>query len=63
MKSAFRIYDREVQPGSRVSFDLKVPELYVHSDLSTPVHVINGKREGPVLFVSGAVHGDEIIGV
>ncbi|MFN3237722.1 MAG: succinylglutamate desuccinylase/aspartoacylase family protein, partial [Pseudomonadales bacterium] len=63
MKSAFRIYDREVQPGSRVSFDLKVPELYVHSDLSTPVHVINGKREGPVLFISGAVHGDEIIGV
>jgi hypothetical protein len=63
MKSAFRIYDREVQPGSSVSFDLKVPELYVHSDLSTPVHVINGKREGPVLFISGAVHGDEIIGV
>ncbi len=63
MKSPLRIYDREVQPGSRISFDLKVPELYVHSDLSTPVHVINGKREGPVLFVSGAVHGDEIIGV
>lgn len=63
MKPALRIYDREVQPGSRLSFDIKVPELYVHSDLSTPVHVINGKREGPILFISGAVHGDEIIGV
>ncbi len=28
-----------------------------------PVHVINGRRDGPVLFVSAAIHGDEINGV
>jgi predicted deacylase len=28
-----------------------------------PVHVINGKKPGPILFVSAAVHGDEINGV
>lgn len=28
-----------------------------------PVHVIHGKRPGPVLFVSAAVHGDELNGV
>jgi len=27
------------------------------------VHVIHGKREGPVLFLSAALHGDEINGV
>ena len=27
------------------------------------VDVIHGRREGPVTFVSGAIHGDEIIGV
>ena len=28
-----------------------------------PVHVIRGKREGPRLFVSAALHGDELNGV
>ena len=28
-----------------------------------PVHVINGEQDGPVLFVSAAIHGDEIVGV
>ncbi len=27
------------------------------------VHVLHGRRPGPVLFVSAAVHGDEVIGV
>lgn len=27
------------------------------------VHVLHGKRDGPILFVSAAVHGDEINGV
>lgn len=28
-----------------------------------PVHVINGRNDGPVLFVSAAIHGDEINGI
>jgi predicted deacylase len=28
-----------------------------------PVHVVCGRREGPVLFVSAAIHGDELNGV
>ncbi|MBT8420697.1 MAG: succinylglutamate desuccinylase/aspartoacylase family protein, partial [Gammaproteobacteria bacterium] len=28
-----------------------------------PVRIIHGRKFGPVLFVSAAVHGDEIIGV
>jgi len=35
----------------------------MHTSLSMPVQVMRGRREGPVLFVSGAVHGDEIVGV
>ncbi len=27
------------------------------------VHVVHGRRPGPVMFVSAAVHGDEVIGV
>jgi len=52
-----------VVPGKRATIDLPVAKLYTHAELSMPVHVINGKKKGPVLFVSGALHGDEINGV
>ena len=43
--------------------DLPVADLYTHTELFMPVQVINGRRPGPTLFVSAAVHGDELNGV
>ena len=34
-----------------------------HTPATLSVQAIHGRREGPVVFVSAAVHGDEIIGV
>jgi predicted deacylase len=31
--------------------------------MTMPVHVVHGRQEGPTLFVSAAIHGDEILGV
>lgn len=53
----------EVAPGSRETIDLPVAKLYTHTMLAMPLHVVNGKRDGPRLFVSGAIHGDELNGV
>ena len=53
----------EVKAGERRSIDIELPPLYTHTSVSMPVHVINGKKPGPILFVSAAVHGDEINGV
>ena len=53
----------EVPPGTRRHIDLPLPPLYTHSSVAMPVHVINGRRPGPCLFVSAAIHGDEINGV
>jgi predicted deacylase len=52
-----------VAPGSRATVDLPVADLYTHASLAMPVQVLHGRRPGPVLFVSAAVHGDEICGV
>ncbi|QKK02833.1 MAG: succinylglutamate desuccinylase/aspartoacylase family protein [Pseudomonadota bacterium] len=52
-----------VEPGERRSIDLEVGRLYTHSPTTMPVQVLCGKRAGPVLFVSAAVHGDELNGV
>jgi hypothetical protein len=53
----------QVRPGERVTIDLPVARLYTHTPVTMPVHVVHGKRPGPRLFVSAAVHGDEINGV
>ncbi|MBA2651490.1 MAG: succinylglutamate desuccinylase/aspartoacylase family protein [Tatlockia sp.] len=37
--------------------------LYTSTPLEIPVYVFHGKKDGPVLFITAAIHGDEINGV
>jgi len=50
-------------PGTRTTIDIPVGRLYTHTPMNMPVHVIRGKKSGPRLFISAAIHGDEINGV
>ncbi len=52
-----------VKPGESATIDLQIGKLYTHSELTMPVQVLCGRQAGPVLFVSAAVHGDELNGV
>lgn len=63
MRKSFEIGGVTIKPGQRQSVDLSVPDLYTHTGITLPVHVVHGKLDGPVLFLSGAIHGDEINGV
>jgi len=47
---------------SRHLVELQLPPLYTHSPLTLPVHVVRGAKDGPRLFVSAALHGDELNG-
>lgn len=53
----------QVNPGKRVNVNLPVADLYTSTSLGMPVQVICGRQAGPVLFVSAAIHGDELNGV
>ncbi|MCB2183490.1 MAG: succinylglutamate desuccinylase/aspartoacylase family protein [Desulfobulbaceae bacterium] len=63
MRQAITIGDVSVKAGERRTIDLPIARLYSHNDMTMPVHVIHAKKEGPRLFVSAAIHGDEINGV
>lgn len=52
-----------IKPGTRVDVDLPIADLYTSTSLHMPVHIICGRQAGPVLFVSAAIHGDELNGV
>ncbi|NNE82501.1 MAG: succinylglutamate desuccinylase/aspartoacylase family protein [Alphaproteobacteria bacterium] len=59
----FEIGDTIVAPGTSETVDLPLSLLSTHTPVTLTVRVVNGKRAGPTLFVSAAVHGDEINGV
>jgi predicted deacylase len=54
---------QEVSPGERARIDIPLPSLYTQTPVSMPMHVVHGRRPGPRLFVTAALHGDEINGV
>lgn len=54
---------REVTPGSVAEIRLVASEFYTSDPVLVPVTVVRGKRRGPTLFVTAAVHGDELNGV
>jgi predicted deacylase len=53
----------DIARGERVRVQLEIAALYDFTQLTIPVEIIRGKEKGPVLFISAAVHGDEINGV
>ena len=63
MRPPIEIAGVSVKAGTRQSIDIPLPSFYTHSSVNMPVHVVHGRRSGPVLLVSAAVHGDEINGV
>lgn len=52
-----------VEAGTRTTIDLPAGRLYTHAPMTIPVHVVCGRQQGPRLFVSAAIHGDELNGV
>jgi len=63
MQPAIEIAGVSIKPGSRQSIDIPLPSFYTHSNVCMPVHVVRGRRPGPVLLVCAAIHGDELTGV
>ncbi|REG81349.1 succinylglutamate desuccinylase/aspartoacylase family protein [Marinomonas pollencensis] len=49
--------------GETRKIKLPIVKLYTDTNMSMPVFVKRGKRTGPTLFVSAAIHGDELNGI
>jgi predicted deacylase len=62
-QAAIEIAGVTVKPGTRQSIDIPLPSFYTHSSVNMPVHVVHGRKPGPVLLVCATIHGDEINGV
>lgn len=63
VQADFVLGNSQIAPGQRMVVDIPFGKLYTHTELNIGAHVIHGKRPGPVLLITAALHGDEINGV
>jgi uncharacterized protein len=52
-----------VEPGERRDLAPTASESYTGDRTTLPMAVINGAEDGPRVFVTAAVHGDELNGI
>ena len=62
-RAPFEIGGISIAPGERQNVSLPLSVMSNHTPINLPIHVAHGKREGPTMFVSAAIHGDEVVGV
>lgn len=63
MPQVLEIAGKKIALGERLKVDLSIPALFDNAEMNIPLEVIRGKKPGPILFLSGAIHGDEVNGV
>lgn len=57
------IAGQNIVPGESYRLELPTVPLYTDTNMAIPVYVKRGKKPGPTLFVSAAIHGDELNGI
>ncbi len=59
----FELLGKRVAPGSRVRLSWRSGATFIGDPMHVPITVIHGAKPGPVLCLTGAIHGDELNGV
>lgn len=54
------IAGQTIEPGTQQTLLLPSADLYTQTEMGIPIHVFHGKKAGPKLFVTSAIHGDEL---
>ncbi len=62
-RQPFVIADNSVRAGKRAKFELPIARLMSGTPVTLPILVLHGAHDGPVAWLSAAVHGDELCGV
>jgi predicted deacylase len=56
------IGEMEIPKGTETKVNLELPKLY-GTPTKLPIRIIRGKKQGPTVFISAAIHGDELNGI
>jgi len=53
---------QQVAPGETKDIRIKISETYTGDEIRMPIRVIRSTEAGPTVFITAAIHGDEING-
>jgi hypothetical protein len=62
-RPSFEFGGQEIRAGRSGTTQLPIPRLVTGTQVTVPARVLHGVDDGPVVWVSAAIHGDEIGGV
>jgi predicted deacylase len=62
-RPSFSIAGESVRAGSKAKFEVPIARLMSGTPVALPLVVYHGREEGPTVWLSAAVHGDEVCGV
>ncbi len=62
-RTDFELNGENVAAGARRTLAIPLGRLADDTLMTLTTHIVHGKKDGPVMFVSAALHGDEIVGV
>ena len=63
MPKIFSIHGEDVALGEDRQIHLNIARLPTYTNIDLPVRIIRAKNDGPVVLLSGGLHGDEINGI
>lgn len=63
MPEMINIAGKKVRKGEIEEIHLKIARLPTYTTINLPVHIYRGKLDGPVLLLTGGLHGDELNGI
>jgi predicted deacylase len=52
-----------IRPGQSLNIEIAIARLPTHTLIDLPIFIKRAKEEGPVVLISGGIHGDEINGI
>lgn len=63
VRESFPIGGVRVRAGSARELSLPITRMVTGAEVSVPVRIVHGREDGPLVWLTAATHGDEVVGV
>lgn len=62
-RKSLKIGKHSIKPGQKARVVLETGQLYTGTPMQLPIQVVHGRKKGPTVLISAAIHGDELNGI
>lgn len=63
LRESFPIGGVRVRAGTARELSLPITRMVTGAEVTVPVRVVHGRADGPVVWLTAAIHGDEVVGI